>query len=78
MECLFCVGVYYPNFTVMDFAVVQSKIRTVIITGIKKLIELSVELIEEIQSHVFKTDIAIYISTEVSTSTQTETKIQHR
>ena len=42
------MGAYYPNFTVMDFAVVQSKIRTVIITVIKKL---SVELIEEIQTN---------------------------
>ena len=85
----------------MDLAVVQSKIRTVIITGINKLIERSVDSLKKykqindsmihttdrnytcrspfyaghLKSHA---DIAIYISTELSTSTQTETKILHR
>ena len=72
-------------------AVVQSKIRTVINTGINELIEDSmIHTIDKnyacrspfyaghLKSHVFEIDIAIYISTELLTSTQRETKILHR
>ena len=75
-------------------AVVQSKIRTVMITGINELIEeiqtkINDSMIHTIdrnyacgspfyaghlKSHVLEIDTTIYISTESSTSTRTETK----